>query len=119
MKVLTFSSLFPNNRQASHGIFVENRLRQLLASAPELSARVIAPVPWFPSANPRFGGYAQFAGVVPCEVRHGIEVWHPRYPVIPKIGMRLAPWLMYRSARGAVRCPLDLQHRSRENCRLR
>ena len=103
MKILTFSSLFPNAQQTSHGIFVENRLRQLLAYAPGLQATVIASVPWFPSSNPRFGSYAQFAGVANHEVRNGIEVWHPRYPVIPKVGMQIAPWLMYRSVRGAVK----------------
>ena len=71
MKILTFSSLFPNSRQASHGIFVENRLRQLLTYAPELSASVIAPVPWFPSSNPRFGSYAHYAGIENHEVRMG------------------------------------------------
>jgi glycosyltransferase involved in cell wall biosynthesis len=103
VKILTFSSLFPNCRQASHGIFVENRLRQLLAFAPELSARVIAPVPWFPSRNPMFGSYAQFAGVDSREIRHGIEVLHPKYPVVPKVGMHVTPWLMYQSVRGAVK----------------
>ena len=103
MKILTFSSLFPNPRQASHGIFVENRLRQLLAHAPDLDARVVAPVPWFPSSNPMFGSYADFAGVPAHELRHGIEVWHPKYPVIPKVGMQIAPWLMYRSVRGALK----------------
>lgn len=103
MKILLFSSLYPNSRQASHGIFVENRLRQLLAFAPEISVKVVAPVPWFPSRNPRFGVYAQFAGVDDYELRHGIEVWHPKYFVIPKVGMQLAPALMYSAARRAVR----------------
>ncbi|MCG6966027.1 MAG: glycosyltransferase family 4 protein [Chromatiaceae bacterium] len=103
MKILVFSSLYPNSHQASHGIFVENRLRQLLAYAPEIEARVVAPVPWFPSSNPRFGDYAKFAGVEDHAQRHGIEVWYPRYPVIPKVGMRFAPWLMYAAVRGAVR----------------
>jgi len=103
VKVLVFSSLYPNARQASHGIFVENRLRQLLTFARDIEAKVIAPVPWFPSRHPRFGDYAKFAAVERHELRHGIEVWHPRYPVIPKIGMQLAPWLMYHAVRGAVR----------------
>ncbi len=103
MKVLTFSSLYPNTRQPSHGIFVENRLRQLLDYAPEIEARVVAPVPWFPSQNPRFGEYAKYAGVGSREMRHGIDVWHPRYAVIPKIGMGMAPWLMYRAVRPWVR----------------
>jgi len=103
LKILTFSSLYPNARQPSHGVFVENRLRQLLAYAPQLQATVVAPVPWFPSSNPMFGSYASYAGVEPHEVRHGIEVWHPKYPVIPKIGMQITPWLMYQSVRRTVR----------------
>ncbi|MCB1802917.1 MAG: glycosyltransferase [Gammaproteobacteria bacterium] len=101
MRILTFSSLYPNPRQASHGIFVENRLRKLLEYAPQIEVRVVAPVPWFPSSNPRFGSYAQYAGVPTREQRHGIDVQHPKYPVIPKIGMRLTPHLMYRAVRAA------------------
>lgn len=103
MKILVFSSLYPNSQQASHGIFVENRLRQLLAYTPQVEARVVAPVPWFPSRHPRFGDYAKYAAVEPCDNRHGIQIWHPRYPVIPKIGMQLTPWLMYRAVRKTVR----------------
>lgn len=40
MRILTFSSLFPNLNQPSHGIFVENRLRHLLASG-AVEARVV------------------------------------------------------------------------------
>lgn len=107
VKILVFSSLFPNSRQASHGIFVENRLRQLLAFAPEIEARVVAPVPWFPLKSPRFGEYARYAAVERSAVRNGVEVLYPRYPVIPKVGMRLAPWLMYQAVRGAVRAVRD------------
>ena len=103
MNILTFSSLYPNARQASHGIFVENRLRHLLDFAPDIAARVVAPVPWFPFRHPMFGSYASYADVPAHEQRHGIEVWHPRYPVIPKVGMLAAPWLMYRAVRGTVR----------------
>ena len=60
LKILTFSSLFPNARQASHGIFVENRLRKLLAFDPGVAASVVAPVPWFPFRHRLFGSYAGF-----------------------------------------------------------
>ena len=103
MKILVFSSLYPNSQQASHGIFVENRLRQLLGFAPGIEARVVAPVPWFPSTHPRFGDYAKYAAVERRDERHGIQIWHPRYPVIPKIGMQVTPWLMYRAVRKTVR----------------
>ncbi len=32
LKLLTFSTLYPNDMQPNHGIFVENRLRHLVAS---------------------------------------------------------------------------------------
>lgn len=41
-----------------------------------------------------FGDYAAYARVPRQEFYHGIEVYHPRYPLLPKIGMSLTPWLM-------------------------
>jgi glycosyltransferase involved in cell wall biosynthesis len=96
IRLLTFSTLYPNNARPNHGIFVENRLRHLIASRHAHSI-VVAPVPWFPSRSPRFGDWARHASVVPSEVRHGIEVHHPRYPVIPWVGMSAAPYLLYRA----------------------
>jgi teichuronic acid biosynthesis glycosyltransferase TuaC len=96
IRLLTFSSLFPHEARPNHGIFVENRLRHLLAGG-EASSVVLAPVPWFPSGSPRFGDRAVNARAPRMETRHGIPVLHPRYPVIPKVGMSFAPWLLYRA----------------------
>jgi len=101
LRILTFSTLFPNEQQPVHGVFVENRLRHLRASG-QVESRVIAPVPWFPSRNARFGDWAKFAGVPAIEERHGVRIEHPRYPVIPKVGMTLAPLLMYLWTRKSV-----------------
>jgi len=106
MKLLTFSSLFPNTVKPSHGIFVETRLRYLLASG-KATSRVVAPVPWFPSSHPRFGDYAAFSKVPTNEVRYGIEVSHPRYMVIPKVGMTAAPWLMAQACKKEIGRILD------------
>ena len=102
LRLLTFSTLYPNAAQPTHGVFVETRLRQLLAGGAATST-VLAPVPWFPSASPRFGAWATFARVPRAETRHGIALHHPRYPVIPRVGMSLAPWLLYRAALPALR----------------
>lgn len=102
MKLLTFSTLYPNSAQPSHGIFVENRLRHLLASG-RVQSRVIAPVPWFPFTHSSFGDYARFAQVAREEQRHGIVVKHPRYPLIPKIGMSITPWLMAKAVIDEIR----------------
>jgi glycosyltransferase involved in cell wall biosynthesis len=101
-RVLVFSTLFPNAAQPNHGVFVENRLRETLALG-GIEATVVAPVPWFPITHPLFGRYAQFARAPRREMRHGIEVRHPRYPVVPKIGASLAPAVLFRTALAAAR----------------
>src|SRR5690348_1596610 len=96
IRLLVFTSLYPNAAQPRHGVFVEERLRHLVASG-LVTATVVAPVPWFPFRHRRFGRYAIFAQVPPCERRYGIEILHPRYPVIPKVGMNVAPSLMFHA----------------------
>ena len=102
MRILVLASLYPNNRMPNHGIFVENRLRRLVEAGVTVT-EVVAPVPWFFSTHERFGDYAKWAAVPAREVRHGIEVSHPRYPMIPKLGFWLQPWLMYRAIRQHLR----------------
>lgn len=102
IRLLTYTNLFPNRVQPRHGIFVAERLRQQCASG-RVQASVVAPVPWFPSGNPRFGRYAELARVPEAEERDGIAVEYPRYVSIPKIGMSLAPLLMAAGTRNVVR----------------
>lgn len=85
----------------SHGIFVETRLRYLLASG-ALSAKVVAPVPWFFSSNPAFGEYAGFARTPRQEFRNGIDVYHPRYLLMPKLGMSTAPYSIAAGVSGLL-----------------
>jgi len=101
MKILTFTTLYPHAARPGHGIFVETRLRNLLASG-QVESKVVAPVPWFPSSNPRFGKYAVLAGVPQEERRFGIDVMHPRYVTVPKLGMSIAPFLLAAGAYSTV-----------------
>lgn len=100
--LLVFTSLYPNAAQPGHGVFVEERLRHLVASG-RITATVVAPVPWFPFRHRFFGAYATFAAVPKQETRHGIRILHPRYPVIPKLGMNVTPFLMYRAVLSLLR----------------
>lgn len=102
LRLLTFTTLFPNQGQPVHGVFVENRLRHLLATG-EVESRVVAPIPWFPSALPVFGAYARYAVAPRAAERDGLRVWHPRYPVIPKLGVAVTPALLYAWTRKCVR----------------
>lgn len=106
MKILTFSSLYPSALQPQHGVFVETRLRHVIASG-AVTARVVAPVPWFPFTGSVFGNYGVYAKVPRHEQRFGIDVSHPRYPVIPKIGMSVAPFLMYAFVRPFIERMID------------
>jgi teichuronic acid biosynthesis glycosyltransferase TuaC len=93
VRTLLFSTLYPSSVRPGHGIFVETRLRELVRGG-GVQPVVMAPVPWFPSRHPRFGGYARLAATPAREVWNGIEVLHPRYPLLPKVGMTLAPVLL-------------------------
>ncbi|MCK5750181.1 MAG: glycosyltransferase, partial [Oricola sp.] len=90
MRILVFSTLFPNAAAPAHGVFVENRLSAYLKKY-KAEAKVIAPVPWFPFSHPAFGRYAAYARAPRIELRNGLEVFHPRFLVPPKLGMRFAP----------------------------
>jgi teichuronic acid biosynthesis glycosyltransferase TuaC len=109
-RLLTFSTLFPSAARPNHGIFVENRLRHLVASG-EATSLVLAPVPWFPSRSNQFGDWAVNARVPVAELRHGIVIRHPRYPVVPRVGMSIAPWLLYRAMVPAIAALLADGHR--------
>jgi glycosyltransferase involved in cell wall biosynthesis len=102
IRTLLFSTLYPNAVRPGHGIFVETRLRQLLKSG-AVASKVLAPVPWFPFRHPAFGEYGRHAAVPAHETRHGIEVAHPRYFLLPKIGMSSAPFLLARTGLSAAR----------------
>jgi len=102
VNILTYSSLYPNPVDTTHGIFVERRLRRYLEFS-GAKATVVAPVPWFPFRSRLFGQYAEFARIPERAIRFGIEVQYPRFRLIPKIGMLGAPGNMAKATLGAVR----------------
>src|SRR5215469_6962076 len=69
LKLLTFTTLFPNREQPNHGVFVENRLRHLVAGR-QVESIVVAPVPYFPLSAPWFGRWGRYARVPASEERH-------------------------------------------------
>jgi glycosyltransferase involved in cell wall biosynthesis len=101
LRLLTFSTLYPNAAQPNHGVFVENRLRHLVASGAATST-VVAPVPWFPSRHVRFGEWARCAAAPTEEMRHGLRILHPRYAAPPRLGMYTGPWALLRAGRAAL-----------------
>ena len=102
LRTLLFSTLFPSAVRPTHGIFVETRLRELLKTG-EVETKVLAPVPWFPFKGERFGEYGQFARTPKQDQRNGIDVLHPRYLLLPKVGMNMAPDSIFKAALPAAR----------------
>ena len=102
INLMTFTTLYPNVVEPEHGIFVENRLRFLLASQ-EVKSRVVAPVAYFPFTGKVFGRYGTLASVPRQERRHGVVVDHPRFLSLPNIGTAWTPRLLYLSVRHQVR----------------
>lgn len=87
MKLLTLTSLFPGRAMPRHGVFVKERLRDYRLRY-DADIRVVAPVPWVPpfaSATK----YAAFKATPTREDYDGFSIEHPRYLVLPKIGMAL------------------------------
>lgn len=102
LRTLLFSTLYPSSARPGHGIFVETRLRELLRTGC-VETKVLAPVPWFPTAHPRFSRYARFASTPSRETHNGIDVLHPRYLAIPRVGMTVAPLLLAAGSIGPAR----------------
>lgn len=82
IKLLLITNLFPNAKELGRGIF---NLRQISHLADACQIKVVAPLPWVPPLPLLRRRYVH--SLVPAkEVIAGLEVTHPRYLVIPKIG---------------------------------
>jgi glycosyltransferase involved in cell wall biosynthesis len=92
MRILTFTSLFPNNAFPTKCVFTKERIGPL-ATRNGCQVKVVAPVPYFPDI--RVSDWWRFSQVSPKETIDGIDVYHPRYFMTPKIGMASYGYLMY------------------------
>ena len=100
MKVLVFSSLYPNSVWPHHGVFVKERTVQLTRRG-NCEIVVVSPVPYFPTI--RLGRRWHYSQVPRQELQEGIEVYHPCYFMVPKLGMTLYGLSMFLSALPLVR----------------
>src|SRR5208283_1007922 len=93
MNTLTFTTLFPSRNRPDFCIFVFQRISHL-AKRSRNSVQVIAPVPFFPSWIPskRWGIFGQ----IPRKERLGnLDVYHPQYPLLPRVLMPFHGLLMF------------------------
>jgi len=94
-RVLSLARSYPNNVFETQGLWTERPARHL-ARLCEL--HVISPVPYCPPLprHPRLAYYTRFRDVVPAEVRDGIHVYHPRFPIGPGTTTKALEPVAYR-----------------------
>jgi teichuronic acid biosynthesis glycosyltransferase TuaC len=105
MNILVFTSLWPNSEQPNLGIFVKNRI-EALAQISGVDVRAVAPVPYFPRQFQSTiipARWRRMARVADREMIAGIETFHPRHLVTPKVGMAFYSRWMARSAENLLR----------------
>ena len=100
MKLLVYSSLFPNRLEPHHGVFVKTRLLRYLERHGG-SAAVVAPVPRSPPVGP--ARWTRYRHVPASEQIDGLSVAHPRFTSPPGFGDRWRGALMARSVRATLR----------------
>ncbi|MBN1559492.1 glycosyltransferase family 4 protein [candidate division KSB1 bacterium] len=100
MKILVFTSLFPNNVSPNHGIFIRERVTRV-AQHGACEVKVVAPAPYYPPI--RLGSRYSFARISHHERQDDLEVFHPRFFMTPKVGMATYAWTMYRSLVPAIK----------------
>ncbi len=100
MKILVFTSLYPNNVWPNNNVFVKERMTKV-ARQDRCEVKIVAPVPYFPPLKLGFRWY--FSQVLRQENIEGVEVYHPRYFMVPKVGMALHGLMMFISTFMTVR----------------
>jgi len=93
MKVLVFTSLFPNNMEPNKGVFIKERMRNV---AKYCEIEVVAPVPYFPPIG-IFKKWYKFSQIKNRENIEGLKTCHPRFFVTPKVGMLFYGFFMFLS----------------------
>lgn len=94
IKVLVFTSLYPNHLNPQLGVFIKERMTRYAKSSGNI-VRVVAPVPYFPPL--KWSRRYQFSQIHHYEMIEGIDVYHPRYAMTPKVGMMWYGLLMFLS----------------------
>jgi glycosyltransferase involved in cell wall biosynthesis len=101
VRTLLFSTLYPSRVRPRHGLFVEKRAIEVARHA-GLRTEVVAPVPWVPRIAGGLAGYSAMVQTPRHETWHGMQLHHPRYFLLPRIGMNLAPATLAWGARGCL-----------------
>jgi teichuronic acid biosynthesis glycosyltransferase TuaC len=96
LRILTLSTLFPNAARPNFGIFVERQTAGL-AARDGVDVTVINPIGIPPWPLSRSVHYSALADLPPRENWGGLNVYRPRFALLPKIGGLLNPAMIARA----------------------
>ena len=102
MNILVYTNLFPDSVRPNHGIFTLKRMG-ILNNSGDCRIKVVAPVPYCPPWPFLGKKWYQYSQIKKREEIEGIEVYHPRYLLFPKISMLLHGLLMFLGSYFTVR----------------
>jgi glycosyltransferase involved in cell wall biosynthesis len=100
LRVVSFTTIFPNSMQPRHGLFVQRRIEAMSRTA---EVRVVAPVPWAPPVPGLPARFYRCAHVNPLETAGGLPVHHPRFIAIPGVLKSVDPALLALSCLPGMR----------------
>jgi teichuronic acid biosynthesis glycosyltransferase TuaC len=93
MRILTFSSLFPNATDKTFGVFIYQRMAHV-HRRPGNQVCVVAPVPYFPSWL-RIARWRALGQIPRIEEIGGMTIYHPRYLMLPRVSMYVQGILIF------------------------
>ena len=101
MNLLLISNLFPTPSDPERGVFTLQLVKRLRKFC---KVTVVCPLPWFPSRGPlaKLEAYREYSGIPPKYEIDGVEVYAPRYLLLPKVSSRLHANLMYLALRRLI-----------------
>ena len=101
MKVLTYTSLFPNPAQSELGVFIYQRMAHFAALGNN-EVVVVAPIPYAPSWFSKTR-WRKWTGIPAVEKRGNLTVYHPAYAMLPGVSLPLQALLMFLGSFPLVR----------------
>ena len=93
MNILLVTNLFPTPVEPERGIFTLQLVKRLINKA---SVTVVCPLPWFPKWEvlERFSKWYSFSQVPYHYQIDGVEVYSPKYLMLPKVSAAHQAFLM-------------------------
>lgn len=88
LRVLSLSTLYPNDQNPNFGVFVERQM-QAIAKRGDVELIVVNPIGLPPFPLSLHSRYRTLRSLPQQEARGGVTVLRPRFTLLPKIGARL------------------------------